>query len=314
VEKAEVADLHNAMRQDRLEEPAEQLPDGALGGAEACPAHGPGGKGDGAVREAHETGVRDGDLEDLRGEGGESGVAVVLRLSVAVPGDGPALGIDGLQQAGLEPGVFAERTGEGGERWHRNQAVGAGGAPGRAVLGEATAGHHGREGRVGREWPPPGRQATREPQELGPAEALSFGELVEGHGRGLKPGLVREPLMRADQGTQGLRDRAGQEKGRPRALVGHGVLEPRLGVLLRPLGAVAVATGMRDAVLPRAVVPRREAVTVRAAVARLDGAEDLTVCGGERRRARQGGWGKSRADLTQGEQGKSPGMRALRRS
>src|SRR5712691_2552422 len=82
VEKAEVADFHKAMRQDVLEEPAEKLHDVELGGAEACTAHFPGGKGDGAVREAHETVVRDGDLEDIRGEGGASGVAVVLSLTV----------------------------------------------------------------------------------------------------------------------------------------------------------------------------------------------------------------------------------------
>ena len=78
VEKAEVADFHKAMRQDVLEEPAEKLHDVELGGAEACTAHVPVGKGDGAVREAHETVVRDGDLEDIRGEVGASGVAVVL--------------------------------------------------------------------------------------------------------------------------------------------------------------------------------------------------------------------------------------------
>jgi hypothetical protein len=76
VEKAEVADFHKAMWQDMLEEPAEKFHDVELGGAEACTAHFPVGKGDGAVREAHETVVRDGDLEDIRGEVGESGVAV----------------------------------------------------------------------------------------------------------------------------------------------------------------------------------------------------------------------------------------------
>jgi hypothetical protein len=39
--------------------------------------------------------------------------------------------------------------------------------------------------------------------------------------------------------------------------------------------AVAVATGMMDAVLPPTVVALREAVAVMAAWARWDGAEDL---------------------------------------
>ena len=149
VEKAAVADFHTAMRHDMLEDPAEQLHDVELGGAEACTAHFPGGTGAGAVREAHETVVRDGDLADLRGEGGASGVAVVRSLTVAMPRDGPALGIDGLQQARLEHVCFAERPGDGGARLNRNPAVGAGGGPGRAVRGEATAGPNIMDGRGG---------------------------------------------------------------------------------------------------------------------------------------------------------------------
>ena len=297
-----------------LEEPAEKLHDVELGGAEACTAHFPVGKGDGAVREAHETVVRDGDLEDIRGEVGESGVAVVLSLTVDIPGDGPDLGIDVLQQASLEHVFFEERTVDGGERFNRNQEVGAGGVPGRAVRGEATAGHNVMDVRVVLELPPPGMQDTSEPQEIGPDEALIFGELFKGPGRCLKHSLVCETLMRADQGTQGLRDSEGQEKVRPRELLGQVVLEPLLGFMLLTLGAVAVATGMIDAVVARAVLTLIEAVAVCAALALLDGADDLTVCGGERRIALQVLWGKSREALTQGDHGKSPCMRALRRS
>ena len=157
VEKAEVADFHKAMWQDMLEEAAEKLHDVELGGAEACTAHWPGGKGAGAVREAHETVGREGDLADRRGEGGASGGAVVLRLTVDIPGDGPDLGSAGLQQASLAHVFFAERTGDGGERLNRPQAVGAGGVPGWAVRGEATAGHHVMDVRGGLALPPPGR-------------------------------------------------------------------------------------------------------------------------------------------------------------
>jgi len=121
-------------------------------------------------------------------------------------------------------------------------------------------------------------------------------------------------LLRADQGTQGLRDSAGQEKVRPRELLGQVVLEPLLGCMLLTRGAVAVATGMMDAVVARAVLTLIEAVAVCAALALLEGADDLTVCGGERRRALQVLGGKSREDRTQGDHGKSPCMRALRRS
>ncbi len=314
VEKAAVAAFHTAMRQAMREAPAATLHAVEWGGAEAGAAHFPGGKGDGAVREAHATVVRDGDRADRRGEGGASGVAVVLSLTVDMPGDGPDLGIAGLQQARLEHGGFAERTGDGGERLHRHQAGGAGGGPGRAVRGEATAGHPVMEVRVVRELPPPGRQDSRAPQARGPDEALLFGELVQGPGRCLHQSLRCETLRRAAQGTQGLRDRAGQETVRPRELWGPVGLEPRRGCLLLPRGAVAVATGMLDAVLARAVVTRREAGAVGAALALLEGADARTVGGGERRSARQGLGGQRRAARTQGEQGTRPGRRAWRRS
>ena len=103
--------------------------------------------------------------EDRGGEGGAGGGAVVRGLTVDIPGEGPALGGDGLQQTGVAHGVFEERAGEGGEGFDRDQRVGAGGPPGRAVRGEATAGHDGVEVRVVRELPAPGVQDPGAPRE-----------------------------------------------------------------------------------------------------------------------------------------------------
>ena len=69
MEKAEVADFHEAVRQDMLEEPAEKLHDVEVGGAGRALPSFPGGEGDGAVREADETVGGDGDPEDRRGAG-----------------------------------------------------------------------------------------------------------------------------------------------------------------------------------------------------------------------------------------------------
>ena len=71
------------------------------------------GEGDRAVCEADETVVGDSDLEDRGGERGEGGGAVVLRLTVDVPGDSPDLGGDVLQQSGLAHTFFEERAGDG---------------------------------------------------------------------------------------------------------------------------------------------------------------------------------------------------------
>jgi hypothetical protein len=145
-----------ALGEDMLEEPAEQLHDVEGGGAEAGTAHLAVGEGARAVRERDDTLGGDGDLADRRGEGGEGGVAVVMRLPGNVPGAKPALGIAMLSAPGLAHLFFAERTGEGRARLDRDKDVGTGGGPGRAVPGEAAAGHHVMEVRVVLEWPPPG--------------------------------------------------------------------------------------------------------------------------------------------------------------
>ena len=59
--------------------------------------------------EADEALVGDGDFEDRGGKGGEGGMAVVIGLRVDVPGDGPDLGIDLLQETGLAH-VFFEQS------------------------------------------------------------------------------------------------------------------------------------------------------------------------------------------------------------
>jgi hypothetical protein len=201
LEQAEVADFLNALGQHVLQAPPEQLQDVEVGGAGTRTAPLPRGEGDGTVLEADDAAVGDGEPEERRGEGGEGGVALVMGLALDVPGDRPDRRIALLQQTGSAHGVFEERTGDGRERCDRDKAVGAGGAPGRAVRGEAAARNDGVDMGVGRPRPAPGRQDTGEAREVGADQALVCGELLEGHGRRLTQGVVREALMRADQGA-----------------------------------------------------------------------------------------------------------------
>ena len=61
MEKAEVADFHEAIGQDVLKEPAEKLHDVKVSGAWAGTANFTGGEGDSAVLEADDALVGDGD-------------------------------------------------------------------------------------------------------------------------------------------------------------------------------------------------------------------------------------------------------------
>ena len=83
--------------------------------------------------------------------------------------------------------------------------------------------------------------------------------------------------------------------------------------MLLALGTVAVATGMIDAVLFPTALALREAVAIVPALALLDGADDLSVRGGEMGIALQVLWCKGSEDVTQGGHGRSPCMRELRR-
>ena len=307
-------DFHEAIGQDVLKEPAEKLHDVEVGSAGAGTADFPVGEGDRAVRERHNAAVGDGDLEDIGGEGGEGGVAVVVGLTVDVPGDGPDLGVDVLQQAGVAHLFFEEGAVDGGEGFDGDKEVGAGGHPGRAVLGEATAGHDVVDVGVVLELPAPGVQDPGEPREVGPDEALVGGEPFEGARRGVEHGLVGEALMRADEGAEGLGDGKGQEKMGPGQLFVQVVLEPLLGCMLLTLGTVAVATGMMDAVVLPTALALREAMAILSALALLDGTDGLAMRGGEVGIALQVLGRKGGEDIAEGRHGSSPCMRALRRS
>ena len=92
------------------------------------------GESDGAVFERDDAAVGDGDPEDIGGEVGEGRVAVVIGLTMDVPGDGPDLGVDVLQQSGLAHLLFVNGTVDRGEGFDGDKESGSRGSPGRAVL------------------------------------------------------------------------------------------------------------------------------------------------------------------------------------
>jgi hypothetical protein len=79
---------------------------------EAGTAHVTGGERNRAVLEAYEAAIGEGDPEDRRGKGGAGGVSVRIGLTVDVPGDGPALWVAMLQEAGVGHVFFEDGAGE----------------------------------------------------------------------------------------------------------------------------------------------------------------------------------------------------------
>jgi len=314
MDKTAVADVHEALGHDVLEESAEKLQDVELGGTWAGTADFPGGEGDRVVCERDDAAGGDGDLADRGGERGEGGVAVVVGLTVDIPRDGPDLGIDVLQQASLGYLFLEDGAGDGRAGFDGHKDVGTGGQPGGAVRGEATARDDGVDMRVGLELSTPGMQDPGTPREVGPNEACVGGQPREGRSRRGKHGVVREALLRADKETQGLRDGEGAEEVRPRPLCVEVVLEPLRGCRLLTLGTVAVPTGMGDTVLPPTGVAWIQAVTILATAAVLDGADDLAVGRGEVRIPLQIFWRTRCEDVAESDQDRRPCMRVFRRS
>jgi hypothetical protein len=123
----------------------------------------------------------------------------------------------------------------------------------------------------------PGVQDAGKPREVGPDEALVFGEAFESERRGVEHGLVREALMGADKGAQGFRDGESEEEVRPWELCVQVALKPLLGFMVLTLWTVSVATGMIDAVLFSTAWASLEAMSIVPALALLDGTDDLAV-------------------------------------
>lgn len=165
-----------------------------------------------------------------------------------------------------------------------------------------------------REVPAPGMQNARAPWEVGADAPLVWRQPLEGTCRGGAQRVIRAAVRRAEKGAEGLRDGTGQEPMRPRQWLGQVVLEPWRRLMRLALGTVAVATGMRDAVLAFTVWALREAVAVMATTAGWDGAAALAVGAGQVGGALPGLRGKRGAEVAPGGHGRSPGRRGVRRS
>ena len=84
--------------------------------------------------------------------------------------------------------------------------------------------------------------------------------------------------------------------------------------MMLTLRAVAIATGMIDAVVCAIALALVEAVTVMPAAAVLDGADGLLVRGGQMGIALKVFWSKGAEDIGDGGHGRRPCMRELMRA
>jgi hypothetical protein len=111
-QKAAVTDVHEAIREDMWQEPAEKLPGVEVGGSWTCTVRLTRGESDGAVLEREDAALGERAPEARGGEVGEGGVSVVIGLTMDGPGDGPDLWGDVPQQSGVAHIFLQERAGD----------------------------------------------------------------------------------------------------------------------------------------------------------------------------------------------------------
>ena len=130
------------------------------------------------------------------------------------------------------------------------------------------------------ELPAPGMENAGKAREVRTDKARVFGETFDGLRGCLEQGRIGRALMRADKGSEGFGDGEGEEKVRPGQLFVELLVKPVLRFMMLTLGAVAIAAGVVDAVLPATALAVIEAVSIMSALAVLNGPHGLVV--GER--------------------------------
>jgi hypothetical protein len=195
MEKAAVADFHETVRENMLEEPAEKLHGVEGGGAEACTAGFTIGGGDATRLERDEAAIGESDPEDIGGEVLERCGPIWIGLAVAVPRNRPGLWVDVLQPSSLGHVCFEESAVDGGEGVDGDKEVGSGRQPTTSVLRQSTAGDNVVDVGVVLELSAPGMQDTGKTRESRTDKALILSEPFEGLRRGGEHGLVGEALM-----------------------------------------------------------------------------------------------------------------------
>jgi hypothetical protein len=286
-QQAAGADVHDAVRPGLREEAAEKRAGIEGGGTLSSAAGVAGGDGDGAVLKRDEAPVGEGDYADRRGERGEGRLAVGRRLAVHVPGEGPDVGRDAVEAGMTGHLLFEEGAGKRREGWDGDQEVDACGEPRGVVFGEPTARDEGVERGRGLERSTPGREESGETGQGRAEEALVVGEAFAGRGRGLAPGRGGEGLRRAEEGAEGLRDRAGAAAVRPGKLFVQGLMEPLRGCVMLTLWTGPGTTGVMDAGLFATALALRAAGAIMAGAAMHKGAPGTL---GQRRPRYHGWW------------------------
>jgi hypothetical protein len=299
---AAVAPLHAARGQDVLQAPASPRQDVAGGRARACAAGLTGGEGDEAVRARDETAVGASHWQDGGGKRRHSGSAMGLGRAVHVPGRLPARWIELRQEVGRgahccgDDGAGERREGADG-----HGEGGAGGEPGVAGRGEATA--RDESGPVGmrRELPAPGGPDTCQPGQGSAEEAGSGGETLQRLGRGVEQGRRGGSGRGTTAGAARRRHGEGEQAGRPWQRCLPWCVEPRLRLRGLTRGAMALAAGGQEAVTPAAALARSEAVASVSGAAGEASMEGVVV------RRGQGGMPRDRRRRRGGDAGRDGG-------
>lgn len=241
VEEAVVADFHEALGEDVLEEAAHEL-EGREG--HGSPSVGVGlfvSEEYGIVVYLEDSVVGDGDPEDIGGEVLEGVSAIAHRLRVDVPGDVPDLGVDLVEECCLFHLIAELGSEEDGQSFDGEEEMEVGGVPGMVFDGDGSSWDDIVDMGVVVELTAPGVKDAEEAWEIGSDVLGISSQGGHGLGRGCEHGIVGGALVAADEGVELLGSGEGDQEMGPWHLPLHLFMEPLMSFLVLTGRAVAVS-------------------------------------------------------------------------
>jgi hypothetical protein len=201
---------------------------------------------DGTVLDFDDSGIGDGDSEDIGGEVFEGCFARAYGLRVDVPIDLPDLRGDLIEETGFFHLISELGFEDDGERCDGEIEIDPGRVP-EAIGGrEGAAGDDVMDMGVILQGSSPGVKDAEESWEISADVMLIQGKLLHRFRGGFEQGRVSQALVFANEGAQFLWDGKGEQEMMTGELPLHLLFEPLSGFMVLTSGAMAISAGAVD--------------------------------------------------------------------
>jgi hypothetical protein len=201
---------------------------------------------DGTVLDFDDSGIGDGDSEDIGGEVFEGCFAGADGLGVDVPVDLPDFRGDLIKKTGFFHFISELGFEDDGERLDGEIEIDPGGVPEAIGGGECAPGDDVMDMGVILQGTTPGVKDAEESRKITTDVMFIQGEFLHSFGGGFEQGRISCPLVFANEGAQFLWDGKGEQEMMTGELPLHLLFEPLSGFMVLTSGAMAISAGAVD--------------------------------------------------------------------